>query len=181
MLRWIVDMNQALLWFPADWRTLMIGRSCISIICCTVHSLVVNFLSKAQLKVCVICLQDLAHPGSSWLRPLDQWIVIAAMSLCSIVILYIYADPYSEHRWYIFHIHLLTGVYEKYTPLDSKWRPRCNGSAYILYESWLSGVLRVYMTREPRSEEFCSVYAPSRTYTLKHWQEIDSSCVTGLE
>ena len=61
-------MNQALLWFPADWRTLMIGRSCISIICCTVHSLVVNFLSKTQLKVCeggVICLQDHAHPGSS--------------------------------------------------------------------------------------------------------------------
>ena len=48
MLSWIVDMNQALLWFPADWRTLMIGRPCISIICCTVHSLEVNFLSKVS-------------------------------------------------------------------------------------------------------------------------------------
>ena len=41
-------MNQALFWFPADWRTLMIGRPCISIICCTVHSLVVNFMSKVS-------------------------------------------------------------------------------------------------------------------------------------
>ena len=34
-----------------------------------------------------------------------------------IIYIYIYTDPYSERRWYIFHIHLLTDVYEKYTPL----------------------------------------------------------------
>ena len=31
---------------------------------------------------------------------------------------------------------------------------------YVIYKSWLSGVLRVYTTRELRSEEVCSVYAP---------------------
>ena len=41
---------------------------------------------------------------------------------------------------------------------------------YVIYKSWLSGVLRVYTTRELRSEEVCSVYAPSRrrgAYTMQ--------------
>ena len=41
---------------------------------------------------------------------------------------------------------------------------------YVIYTSWLSGVLRVYTTRELRSEEVCSVYAPSRrrgAYTMQ--------------
>ena len=33
-------------------------------------------------------------------------------------------------------------------------------NVYVIYKSWLSGVLRVYTTREPRSEEVCRVYAP---------------------
>ena len=33
---------------------------------------------------------------------------------------------------------------------------------YVIYKSWLRGVFRVYTTRESRSEDVCSAYAPSR-------------------
>ena len=33
---------------------------------------------------------------------------------------------------------------------------------YVIDKSWLRGVFRVYTTRESRSSEVCSAYAPSR-------------------
>ena len=52
-------------------------------------------------------------------------------------------------------------------------------SVYVLYESWLLGVFCIYTTRESRSEEVCSAYAPRLwlgAYALQTSNDRDSPC-----
>ena len=51
---------------------------------------------------------------------------------------------------------------------------------YIIYESWLLDVFRVYMTLKPRSLEVCSGYAPRLrlvAYALQTSSDLDSGVV----
>ena len=62
-------------------------------------------------------------------------------------------------------------------PVSSLCRRRL---AYILYESWLLGVFRIYTTLKPWSSEVCSAYAPSRrrgAYALQTSSGLDSRVV----
>ena len=51
-------------------------------------------------------------------------------------------------------------VYITYTPLGKKWRLCTRRLAYILHESWLFGVFRVYTTLKPQPSDVCSAHAP---------------------
>ena len=68
-------------------------------------------------------------------------------------------------------------VFSCLVPVSSLCRRRL---AYILYESWLLGVFRIYTTLKPRSSEVCSAYAPSRrrgAYALQTSSDLDSRVV----
>ena len=68
-------------------------------------------------------------------------------------------------------------VFPSLVPVSSLcWRQL----AYILYESWLLGVFRIYTTLKPRSSEVCSAYAPRlqlRAYALQTSSDLDSRVV----
>ena len=51
---------------------------------------------------------------------------------------------------------LVQVVYIAYTPLGKKWRLCTRRLAYILHESWLFGVFRIYTTLKPRPSDVCS-------------------------
>ena len=68
-------------------------------------------------------------------------------------------------------------VFPSLVPVSSLCRRRL---AYILYESWLLGVFRIYMTLKPRSSEVCSAYAPRLrlgAYALQTSSDLDSRVV----
>ena len=68
-------------------------------------------------------------------------------------------------------------VFSCLVPVSSLCRRRL---AYILYESWLLGVFRIYTTLKPRSSEVCSAYAPRLrlgAYALQTSSDLDSRVV----
>ena len=75
-----------------------------------------------------------------------------------------------NHIHTVIHTHIYTTgghypmlalvVYIAYTPLCLKCHLCTWRLAYILHESWLLGVFRVYMTLKPQPSEVCSAYAP---------------------
>ena len=68
-------------------------------------------------------------------------------------------------------------VFPSLVPVSSLCRCRL---AYILYESWLLGVFRIYTTLKSRSSEVCSAYAARLrlgAYALQTFSDLDSRVV----
>ena len=71
-------------------------------------------------------------------------------------------------------------TYITYTPLRKRWCHCTWQLSYILHESWLLGVFRVYTTLKPRPSDVCSAYAPRLwlgLYALQTSSGLGSGCI----